>query len=69
MVLGETQILGQMKQAVQTAQQVGSMGTYLNQLFSKTFSVAKEVRTNTEISMHAISLASAAIRSVLISFG
>ena len=34
MVLGETQILGQMKQAVQTAKQVGSMGTYLNQLFN-----------------------------------
>ena len=62
MVLGETQILGQMKQAVQTAQGVGSMGTYLNQLFSKTFLVAKEVRTHTEISTHAISLASAAIR-------
>ncbi len=62
MVLGETQILGQMKQAVQTAKQVGSMGTYLNQLFNKTFSVAKEVRTNTEINMHAISLASAALR-------
>ena len=62
MVLGETQILGQMKQAVQTAQQAGSMGTCLNQLFNKTFSVAKEVRTNTEISSHAVSMASAALR-------
>jgi glutamyl-tRNA reductase len=62
MVLGETQILGQMKQAVQTAQQAGSMGTYLNHLFNKTFAVAKEVRTNTEISTHAVSMASAAVR-------
>ena len=62
MVLGETQILGQMKQAVQTAQQAGSIGTCLNQLFNKTFSVAKEVRTNTEISTHAVSMASAALR-------
>ena len=58
MVLGETQ----MKQAVQTAQQAGSIGTCLNQLFNKTFSVAKEVRTNTEISTHAVSMASAALR-------
>jgi len=62
MVLGETQILGQMKQAVQTAKQAGSMGTYLNQLFNRTFAVAKEVRTNTEISTHAVSMASAAVR-------
>jgi glutamyl-tRNA reductase len=62
MVLGETQILGQMKQAVQTAKQAGSMGTCLNQLFNKTFSVAKEVRTTTEISAHAVSMASAALR-------
>lgn len=62
MVLGETQILGQMKQAVQTAQQAGSMGTCLNQLFNKTFSVAKEVRTHTEIGAHAVSMASAALR-------
>jgi glutamyl-tRNA reductase len=51
-----------MKQAVQTAKQAGSMGTCLNQLFNKTFSVAKEVRTTTEISAHAVSMASAALR-------
>jgi len=62
MVLGETQILGQMKQAVAQAQQAGSIGTYLNQLFNKTFAVAKEVRGTTEISTHAISMASAAVR-------
>lgn len=62
MVLGETQILGQMKQAVLQAQQAGSLGTYLNQLFNKTFAVAKEVRATTEISTHAISMASAAVK-------
>jgi glutamyl-tRNA reductase len=62
MVLGETQILGQIKKAVQTAQQTGSIGTYLNQLFNRTFAVAKDVRTNTEISTHAVSMASAATR-------
>jgi len=62
MVLGETQILGQIKKAVQTAQETGSIGTYLNQLFNRTFAVAKDVRTNTEISTHAVSMASAATR-------
>jgi glutamyl-tRNA reductase len=62
MVLGETQILGQMKQAAADAQKAGSISTYLNQLFNKTFSVAKEVRATTEISTHAISLASAAVK-------
>lgn len=62
MVLGETQILGQMKQAVAQAQKAGSLGTYLNQLFNKTFAVAKEVRSSTEISTHAISMASAAVK-------
>ncbi len=62
MVLGETQILGQIKKAVHTAQQTGSIGTYLNQLFHRTFAVAKDVRTNTQISTHAVSMASAAVR-------
>jgi glutamyl-tRNA reductase len=44
MVIGETQILGQMKDAVRTANDAGVLGTYLNQLFQKTFAVAKEVR-------------------------
>ena len=62
MVLGETQILGQMKDAVRTANEAGALGTYLNQLFQKTFAVAKEVRGSTEIGAHSISMAAAAVR-------
>ena len=62
MVVGETQILGQLKDAVRTADEAGSLGTYLNQLFQKTFQVAKEVRGNTEIGAHSISMAAAAVR-------
>ena len=62
MVIGETQILGQMKDAVRTASDAGVLGTYLNQLFQKTFSVAKEVRGSTEIGTHSISMAAAAVR-------
>ena len=45
MVLGEPQILGQMKQAVREADAAGTLGTTLHQLFQRSFSVAKEVRT------------------------
>uniref|UniRef100_UPI0040472372 glutamyl-tRNA reductase n=1 Tax=Polynucleobacter sp. TaxID=2029855 RepID=UPI0040472372 len=62
MVIGETQILGQMKDAVRTAENAGALGTYLNQLFQKTFSVAKEVRGSTEIGAHSISMAAASVR-------
>jgi len=62
MVIGETQILGQMKDAVRTANDAGVLGTYLNQLFQKTFAVAKEVRGTTEIGAHSISMAAAAVR-------
>jgi glutamyl-tRNA reductase len=62
MVIGETQILGQMKDAVRTANDAGVLGTYLNQLFQKTFSVAKEVRGSTEIGAHSISMAAASVR-------
>jgi glutamyl-tRNA reductase len=62
MVVGETQILGQLKNAVRTADEAGSLGTYLNQLFQKTFQVAKEVRGTTEIGSHSISMAAAAVR-------
>ena len=62
MVIGETQILGQMKDAVRTANDAGVIGTYLNQLFQKTFAVAKEVRGTTEIGAHSISMAAAAVR-------
>ena len=62
MVLGEPQILGQMKQAVRLADEAGTLGTTLHQLFQRSFSVAKEVRTATEIGAHSISLAAAAVR-------
>ena len=62
MVLGEPQILGQMKQAVRLADEAGTLGTTLHQLFQRSFSVAKEVRTSTEIGSHSISMAAAAVR-------
>lgn len=62
MVLGETQILGQMKNAVRAAEDAGALGTTLNQLFQRSFAVAKEVRSSTEIGEHSISMAAAAVR-------
>ena len=62
MVLGEPQILGQMKDAVRAAEQVGGLGTYLHQLFQRSFAVAKEVRSTTEIGAHSVSMAAAAVR-------
>jgi glutamyl-tRNA reductase len=62
MVLGEPQILGQMKQAVREADTAGTLGTTLHQLFQRGFAVAKEVRTSTEIGAHSISMAAAAVR-------
>ena len=62
MVLGEPQILGQMKQAVKTAEAAGSLGLVLNRLFQRTFAVAKDVRTHTDIGSASISMAAAAIR-------
>lgn len=62
MVLGEPQILGQLKQAVREADAAGTLGTTLHQLFQRSFSVAKDVRTSTEIGAHSISMAAAAVR-------
>ena len=62
MVLGEPQILGQMKQAVKTAEAAGSLGLVLNRLFQRTFAVAKEVRTQTDIGSASISMAAAAVK-------
>ena len=62
MVLGEPQILGQMKQAVRMADEAGTLGTTLHQLFQRSFAVAKEVRTSTEIGAHSISMAAASVR-------
>ena len=62
MVLGEPQILGQLKQAVREAETAGTLGGTLHQMFQRSFAVAKEVRTSTEIGAHSISMAAAAVR-------
>ena len=62
MVLGEPQILGQMKDAVRAADGAGAMGSTLHQLFQRSFAVAKEVRSTTEIGAHSISMAAASVR-------
>ncbi len=62
MVLGEPQILGQMKDAVRAANDAGSLGTLLHQLFQRTFAVAKEVRSQTAIGEQSVSMAAAAVR-------
>jgi len=62
MVLGEAQILGQMKQAVRSAEAAGTLGLILHKLFQQTFSVAKLVRSQTEIGGASVSMAAAAVR-------
>jgi glutamyl-tRNA reductase len=62
MVLGEPQILGQMKDAVRQAEAAGGLGTYLHQMFQRTFAVAKEVRSTTAIGAQSVSMAAAAVR-------
>ena len=62
MVLGEPQILGQMKLAVREAGLAGTLGSTLHQLFQRGFCVAKEVRSATEIGAHSVSMAAATVR-------
>lgn len=62
MVLGEPQILGQMKEAVRVAKAQNSVGTWLNALFQRTFAAAKEVRTHSGVGDNVVSMASAAYR-------
>jgi glutamyl-tRNA reductase len=61
MVLGEVQILGQLKDAYRIAQETGSTGPALNKLFQAAFSAAKRVRSETRIGANAVSLASATV--------
>jgi glutamyl-tRNA reductase len=61
MVLGEPQILGQLKDAFRRAEQSATVGSQLNRLFHHTFSVAKKVRTDTEIGTSPVSVAYAAV--------
>ena len=69
MVLGEPQILGQMKLAAREAQEAGCLGTHLHHLFQQAFSVAKEVRTTTEIGLHSVSMAAASVKLAQRIFG
>ena len=62
MVLGEPQILGQFKGAVRSAEEAGTLGWMLNKLFQRTFSVAKTVRSETDIGASTVSMAAAAVR-------
>lgn len=62
LVLGEPQILGQMKSAFAVAQEAGTTGTELGRLFRQTFSIAKRVRTDTAIGQNPVSVAFAAVR-------
>jgi len=69
MVLGEPQILGQVKASVRTAQAAGTLGSQLGRLFQQTFAVAKQVRTETSLGAHSISMASAALKLAQNLFG
>lgn len=69
MVLGEPEILGQFKLSVKLAQEAGTLGTHLHQLFQRTFEVAKEVRTNTDIGGSSISMAAATVKLAQRIFG
>jgi glutamyl-tRNA reductase len=62
MVLGEPQILGQMKDAVRTAEAAGTLGTVLHKLFQRSFAVAKEVRSTTQVGANSVSMAAAAVK-------
>jgi glutamyl-tRNA reductase len=61
LILGEPQILGQMKSAYAVAQEAGTIGPELDRLFRQTFTVAKQVRTDTAIGQNPVSVAYAAV--------
>jgi glutamyl-tRNA reductase len=69
MVIGEPQILGQVKQAVRAAEQAGTVGALLGRLFQNTFSVAKQVRTETALGAQSISMAATALKLAQNIFG
>ena len=62
MVLGEPQILGQIKNAVRVAQEQHTVASTLHALFQKTFAIAKEVRTSTAVGENSVSMAAAAVK-------
>ncbi len=62
MVLGEPQILGQMKEAARAAESAGTLGAVLHRLFQRSFAVAKEVRSTTQVGAASVSMAAAAVK-------
>jgi glutamyl-tRNA reductase len=69
MVLGEPQILGQVKQAVRTAEAAGTLGSLLGRLFQQTFAAAKQVRSETALGGASISMSAAALKLAQNLFG
>ena len=63
MVVGETEVLGQTKQAYEAARRSGDAGAFLHRLFQRAFRVAKQVRTHTDITRGAVSVGSVAVES------
>jgi len=61
MVVGEPQVLGQVKESYAVARQVGAVSTALEPLLQRAFSVAKRVRTETQIGSSSVSIASVAV--------
>lgn len=61
MVLGEPQILGQVKEAAKRAEEAGTLGVLLHKMFQNTFAVAKEVRSTTAIGANVVSMAAGAV--------
>jgi len=62
MVLGEPEILGQMKDAARSAEAAGTLGTVLQKLFQRSFAVAKEVRSTTQVGANSVSMAAASVK-------
>ncbi|MEN9846616.1 MAG: glutamyl-tRNA reductase [Pseudomonadota bacterium] len=62
MILGEAQILGQVKKAYHRAIEVGSVGSHLHHIFQSAFNVAKKVRAHTDVSQHGVSVSYVAVR-------
>jgi glutamyl-tRNA reductase len=62
MVLGEPEILGQMKEAARSAEAAGTLGTVLQKLFQRSFAVAKEVRSTTQVGANSVSMAAASVK-------
>ncbi|MGZ5006014.1 MAG: glutamyl-tRNA reductase [Chthoniobacterales bacterium] len=69
MVVGETEVLGQVKQAYETARNSGGAGPLLHRLFQRAFRVAKQVRTQTDITRGAVSIVSVAVELASKIFG